>query len=129
MALVLSPDPVICAHLSSPNCPHVDPVGMLAGPWPPQSKTIEPSFEVATYPLSLSRISPESSLVTVLVVVVVSVVVVTVYPSASYSIVSVIVSSIISSIVGVQSPTVSVEQSTALLEKDRETDIHSHSQK
>ena len=62
-------------------------------------------------------------------VVVVSVVVVTVYPSASYSIVSVIVSSIISSIVGVQSPTVSVEQSTALLEKDRQTDIHSHSQK
>ena len=66
---------------------------------------------------------------TVFVVVVVSVFVVTVYPSASYSIVSVIVSSIISSIVGVQSPTVSVEQSTALLEKDRETDIHSHSQK
>ena len=62
-------------------------------------------------------------------VVVVSVVVVTVCPSASYSIVSVITSSIISSIVGVQSPTVSVEQSTALLEKDRETDIHSHSQK
>ena len=62
-------------------------------------------------------------------VVVVSVVVVTVWPSASYSIVSVITSSIISSIVGVQSPTVSVEQSTALLEKDRETDIHSHSQK
>ena len=62
-------------------------------------------------------------------VVVVSVVVVTVYPSASYSIVSVIVSSIISSIVGVQSPTVSVEQSTSLLEKDSQTDIHSHSQK
>ena len=68
-------------------------------------------------------------MVTVVVVVVVSVVVVTVYPSASYSIVSVTTSSIISSIVGVQSPTVSVEQSTALLEKDRETDIHSHSQK
>ena len=55
--------------------------------------------------------------------------VVTVYPSASYSIVSVTTSSIISSIVGVHSPTVSVEQSTALLEKDRETDIHSHGQK
>ena len=66
---------------------------------------------------------------TVFVVVVVSVVVVTVYPSASYSIVSVTTSSIISSIVGVQSPTVSVEQSTALLEEDRETDIHSHSHK
>ena len=66
---------------------------------------------------------------TVFVVVVVSVVVVTVYPSASYSIVSVIVSSIISSIVGVQSPTVSAEQSTALLEKDRKTDIQSHSHK
>ena len=62
-------------------------------------------------------------------VVVVSVVVVTVYPSASYSMVSVIVSSIISSMVGVHSPTVSVEQSTALLEKDRETDIQSHSVK
>ena len=62
-----------------------------------------------------------------MVFVVVSVV--TVYPSASYSIVSVIVSSIISSIVGAQSPTVSVEQSTALLEKDRNTDIHSHSVK
>ena len=68
-------------------------------------------------------------MVTVVVVVVVSVVVVTVYPSASYSIVSVTTSSIISSIVGVQSPTVSVEQSTALLEKDRNTDIHSHSVK
>ena len=68
-------------------------------------------------------------MVTSVVVVVVSVVVVTVYPSASYSIVSVTTSSIISSIVGVQSPTVSVEQSTALLEKDRNTDIHSHSQK
>ena len=55
--------------------------------------------------------------------------VVTVYPSASYSIVSVTTSSIISSIVGVHSPTVSVEQSTALLEKDRETDIQSHSVK
>ena len=66
---------------------------------------------------------------TVVVVVVVPVVVVTVYPSASYSIVSVTTSSIISSIVGVHSPTVSVEQSTALLEKDRETDIQSHSHK
>ena len=62
-------------------------------------------------------------------VVFVVVSVVTVYPSASYSIVSVIVSSIISSIVGVHNPTVSVEQSTALLEKDRETDIQSHSHK
>jgi len=46
-------------------------------------------------------------------VVVVSVVVVIVIPSEPCSVVSVITSSIISSIVGVQSPTVSVEQSTA----------------
>jgi len=65
----------------------------------------------------------------VVVVVVVSVVVVVVIPPFSNSIVSVITSSIISSIVGVQRPVVSVEQSTALLEKDRETDIQSHSHK
>ena len=90
---------------------------------------MSPSLFEDTYPASPSKIFPESSFVTVVVVVVVSVVVVTVYPSASYSIVSVIVSSIISSIVGAHSPTVSVEQSTALLEKDRNTDIHSHSVK
>ena len=50
-------------------------------------------------------------------------------PSALNSTVSDITSSIISSIVGVHNPVVSVEQSTALLEKDRNTDIHSHSVK
>ena len=54
------------------------PVGILAGPWPPQSESMLPSFEVATYPLSLSRISPESSFSTVVVVVFVVVSVVTV---------------------------------------------------
>jgi len=61
--------------------------------------------------------------------VVVSVVVIIVIPSASCSMVSVITSSINSSIVGVQRPIVSVSQSTPLLEKDRNTDIKSHSVK
>jgi len=40
---VLLPDPVICAHLSDPNSPQVLPVGMEAGPCPPQSVCILPS--------------------------------------------------------------------------------------
>ena len=75
--------------------------------------SISPSLELTTKPLSPSNISPEFSFVTVVVVVVVSVVVVMVIPSEPCSVVSVITSFIISSIVGVQSPTVSVEQSTA----------------
>ena len=77
--------------------------------------------------LSPSNKSPESSLIIVVVVMSVVVVVIIVIPSASWIISSVIDSSIISSIVGVQRPMVSVVQSTALLEKDRETDPQSHS--
>ena len=36
------PLPVIIAHLSVPKSPHELPLGILAGPWPPQSESISP---------------------------------------------------------------------------------------
>ena len=111
IVLVLEPLPVISAHLSVPRSPQVDPVGIEAGPCPPQSTSISPSLDDDTNPLSLSNMSPLSSFVVVVVVVVTVVVSISVIPVESL-LDSVITSVSINSItVGVQSPTVIFVQS------------------
>ena len=87
---------------------------------------MSPSLFDDTKLLSPSRMSPESSLVTVTVVVSVVVVVVTVWPSASYSIDSVSVITIVSSTPGVQTP-VAVTGHSALREEGHDTRVHNHS--
>ena len=81
---VVLPLPVIDAHLSVPSAPHPVPLGIEAGPSPPQSESISPSLVEATNPLSPSRISPESVLVTVTVVVSTTVTVVVKVPCPSF---------------------------------------------
>ena len=92
IVLVVDPPPVISAHLSVPNALHVDPVGIDAGPCPPQSMSISPSLDEVTNPLPPSNKSPESSLVTVVVVVSVVVVSVVVEPCPSFCVSITIVS-------------------------------------
>ena len=102
--LVKLPPPVICAHPSVPKSPHVDPLGILAGPWPPQSRSMSPSNLVPTKSLSPSRISPESSFVIVVVVVVVVIVSIVVVPVASVSVSITDSSNICTIISGANSP-------------------------
>ena len=92
IVLVEEPLPVISAHLSVPNAPHVEPDFIEAGPCPPQSMSISPSLDEDTNPLPPSNKSPESSLVTVVVVVSVVVVSVVVEPCPSFCVSITIVS-------------------------------------